>query len=75
VANIGQKPTFKSKANACSITLEVHIFNFNEQIYGEEIEVYFIERIREEKTFRDVESLVLQVKMDIEKARSILDRI
>ncbi|WP_073256079.1 bifunctional riboflavin kinase/FAD synthetase [Caldanaerovirga acetigignens] len=75
VANIGQKPTFKSKANVFSITLEVHIFDFNEQIYGEEIEVYFIEKIREERAFRDVESLLLQVKMDIEKARSILDHI
>ncbi|WP_187694894.1 bifunctional riboflavin kinase/FAD synthetase [Fervidicola ferrireducens] len=73
VANIGQKPTFRNKAGACNITLEVHIFDFDEQIYGEEIEVYFIERIREEKAFQDVESLALQVKMDIVKARSILD--
>lgn len=73
VANIGQKPTFKNRKGACNVTLEVHIFDFEQQIYGEEIEVYFIERIREEKPFHDVESLAFQVKNDIMKARSILD--
>lgn len=73
IANIGRKPTFAKVDDSSNVTLEVHIFDFNEQIYGEEIEVYFIERIREEKAFQNMESLVLQIKMDIEKARSILD--
>ncbi|MCG0275041.1 MAG: bifunctional riboflavin kinase/FAD synthetase [Thermosediminibacteraceae bacterium] len=75
IANIGQKPTFKKNNKDNQIMLEVHIFDFNQQIYGEEIEVYFIERIREEKLFKDVESLVHQVKEDLIKARYILDKI
>ncbi|TYP54298.1 bifunctional riboflavin kinase/FAD synthetase [Thermosediminibacter litoriperuensis] len=75
IANVGEKPTFKSKISNSQPTLEVHIFDFNEQIYGEEVEVYFIERIRDERLFSDAKSLAQQVKQDFLKARSILDKM
>jgi len=73
VANIGCKPTFAKGGSTGNVTLEVHIFNLNNEIYGEVLEVYFVEMIRGEKAFENVESLAMQVKMDMEKARSILD--
>ncbi|ADL07989.1 bifunctional riboflavin kinase/FAD synthetase [Thermosediminibacter oceani] len=75
IANVGEKPTFKRKVANNQPTLEVHIFDFNEQIYGEEVEVYFIERIRDERLFPDAKSLAQQVKQDFLRARSILDKV
>lgn len=68
VANIGLRPTFKKKNSV----IEVHIFDFNEDLYGEEISVYFIQKIREEKKFRDVNALTRQIKSDIETAKNML---
>jgi riboflavin kinase/FMN adenylyltransferase len=68
VANLGYKPTFNGK----EIRLEVHIFNFDQEIYGEEVKVEFIENIRKEVKFNNVEQLVAQVKNDSLTAKSIL---
>ncbi len=68
VANLGYKPTFDGK----EIRLEVHIFNFDQEIYGEEVEVKFIKNIRKEVKFDNVEQLIAQVKNDSLTAKSIL---
>lgn len=67
IANLGIKPTFQKHKT----TLEVHIFNFNQQIYGEYMEVNFIENLRGEIKFRSVSDLVAQVKNDIIEAKKI----
>lgn len=58
--NIGTNPTFENTER----TIEVHIFDFNGDIYGENIEVLFIERIREEKRFGSVTELKEQLYND-----------
>ncbi len=68
VANIGFNPTF----NRDRLSVEVHIFDFNQVIYHHEIEVQFVTRIRSEKTFKSADDLVVQIKQDIDKAREIL---
>ncbi len=68
VANLGGKPTIDTKAWTC----EVHIFDFQEQIYGKEIEIEFIERLREQKQFADLESLKQQIEKDSNEAKRIL---
>jgi riboflavin kinase/FMN adenylyltransferase len=68
VANIGTKPTF----NKNQTTLEVHIFNFNKQIYGETLEVIFVEKIRNEIKFDSVSELINQVRKDFVRAKNIL---
>lgn len=68
IANIGLRPTFRKK----TLTIEVHVFDFDEDIYGEEISLYFIGRIREERKFRNADELVLQIKNDLETAKGIL---
>ncbi len=59
--NIGSKPTVSSKLETGS---EVHVFDFNENIYGNIIDVQLINYIREEKKFKDKEALKEQLKKD-----------
>ena len=68
VANIGYSPTF----NDNEFTVEVHLLDFAENIYGKRIRVNFIERIRDEKKFADISELKNQIKQDIKTADKIL---
>lgn len=68
VANIGNNPTFGANPLAC----EIHILGFSEKILGRELRVYFIERIRDEKTFPDAEALHKSIIRDIGTAERIL---
>ena len=68
VANIGYSPTFEDKI----FTVEVHILDFNENIYDRNIRVNFVSRIRDELKFADINELSQQIKKDIDKARRIL---
>lgn len=68
VANIGYSPTFDDHI----FTVEVHILDFNKKIYDETIRVNFIERLRDEIKFKDIQSLSDQIRKDIEKARHVL---
>jgi len=68
VANIGYSPTFDDHV----FTVEVHILNFDENIYGQKIRVDFISRIRDEKKFENINALSEQIRRDIEKAQKIL---
>jgi riboflavin kinase/FMN adenylyltransferase len=68
VANIGYSPTFEDHL----FTVEVHILDFSDNIYGNEIRVNFIRRIRDEKKFSNIAELIDQIKLDIAAARDIL---
>jgi len=68
VANIGYSPTFDDHV----FTVEVHILDFDENIYGQKIRVDFISRIRDEKKFENINTLSEQIRRDIEKAQKIL---
>lgn len=70
VTNIGIRPTFASSNESPQV--ETHLFNFSDQIYGQEIQVNFINRLREEKRFPNVDELVDQIKRDISQAKEIL---
>lgn len=68
VANIGYSPTFENH----EFTVEVHIFDFDDNIYGENIRVNFVKRIRDEIKFSNISDLIDQIKRDIDSAREIL---
>ena len=68
IANYGIRPTF----NQIIPLIEVHIFDFNKDIYGKKIKVQFKEKIREEIKFDGIEELLKQIKKDISMAREIL---
>lgn len=68
VASIGTRPTF----GGIKPLLEVHVFDFDRDIYGEYIHVDFIGRLRSEEKFDDVDQLVEQMHRDSEMAKDIL---
>lgn len=71
ICNIGTRPTFYRSLN-CMQTIEVHIFNFNKNIYGENIEINFIRYIRPEKRFPSANLLIAQIAKDKLIAKEIL---
>lgn len=68
-ANLGINPTF----GETELSLEVHLFNFDETIYDQAITVRFLERLRDETRFSGVEELIVQIGKDCEKAKTILE--
>ncbi len=66
--NIGQRPTVGGENK----TIEVHIFDFDQDIYGSEISIEFIERIREEKKFDSLDHLRGQLEDDQKRVQAIL---
>lgn len=75
--NIGTNPTF-TDPQAASISIEAHLLNFpgadgaNSDIYGETVSVEFVSRLRDEKRFSSVDTLVEQIKKDLEEAERTL---
>ena len=67
MANIGFKPTF----GGVSRTVEIHILDFSEDIYGEKISVHFIKRLRDEVKFNSEEQLIKQLNLDKENSYKI----
>lgn len=65
ITNIGYNPT----VNGDKLGIETHILDFNENVYGERLSVYFLERIREEKKFDSPKQLAEQLEKDKEYAR------
>jgi riboflavin kinase/FMN adenylyltransferase len=68
VVNIGFAPTFSGNKWG----IEVHIFDFKRGIYGKEITIKFIKNLREEKTFKNQNSLANQIKKDVKRATRCL---
>jgi riboflavin kinase/FMN adenylyltransferase len=68
VASVGTRPT----VDGVDPILEVHIFGFDRDIYGEYIQVEFIGKLRDEVKFPDLESLTGQMHIDAAQARQIL---
>ena len=67
IANLGYRPTFNQK----KILLEVHLFNFSENLYNKYLTVNFLKFIRKEKKFKNIGQLKKQIKIDLQKARKI----
>ena len=65
IANMGVRPT----VGGTSPVLEIHIFDFNEEIYGNRIEVEFFKKIRNEQKFENLDKLKEQINLDIEETK------
>ena len=73
VLNIGTRPTFKNKADDYNEpTIEAHIFNFTRFIYGKDIEISFVRKIRSERKFSNMHNLRDEIKKDSVRAKRIL---
>ncbi len=65
VASLGVRPTVKQDGKA---VLEVHLFEFSQQIYGRHLRVEFLQKLRDEEKYPDVAALTLQIAADVEQA-------
>ena len=65
ITNIGYNPT----VNGNNLTVETHILDFDKDIYGEKITVYFFKRIRSEKKFNSIDELKERLKLDYKFAK------
>jgi riboflavin kinase/FMN adenylyltransferase len=70
VTNIGVRPTFGKSDR----TVEVHILDFEADLYGWELTIELVERLRAEMKFASPGELAAQIKQDVEQARSILEK-
>ncbi|MGK2945398.1 MAG: bifunctional riboflavin kinase/FAD synthetase [Desulfuromonadales bacterium] len=68
VINIGCRPTFAASAP----TLEIHLLDFQGDLYGERLRIYFVDRLRDELQFPSVEALKEAVAADVARARTLL---
>lgn len=80
LTNIGYRPTFDDQSASGGFTssdgsyIEVHILDFNDDIYGEVLEVQFLSKLRDEKKFEDAEELKAQIKNDTMELSKIIGK-
>ncbi|WP_445001821.1 bifunctional riboflavin kinase/FAD synthetase [Exiguobacterium alkaliphilum] len=69
MTNVGRRPTFYDTGD---VSIESHLFDFSEDLYGQLIEIEWVRFIRNERAFDGLDSLIAQLKQDETTARSIL---
>jgi riboflavin kinase/FMN adenylyltransferase len=69
VTNVGVRPTFETEPVAPRI--ETHLLDFHGDIYGKNVELKFLARLRDEKRFENIDALVTQIQLDIAIAQEI----
>ena len=74
VANLGKRPTVESGADVRR-QLEVHLFDFDEDLYGRDLEIRFVRFLRGEQKFDGIEALKTQIDCDAKAARQALERL
>src|SRR4030095_4564572 len=72
VVNLGYRPTVSSGKS--ERVLEIHLFDFDRDIYGKDVEVRFIRYLRPEQKFESVDALVRQIELDVHQARKLCVR-
>jgi riboflavin kinase/FMN adenylyltransferase len=71
VTNVGVRPTFTTLEDHPHV--ETHLLDYGQDIYGQELRLEFLTRLRDEQRFPDVESLVKQIEKDIASAREYFE--
>jgi len=71
VASLGTRPT----VDGTDMLLEVHVFDFAGELYGREIEVEFVAKLRDEVKFDSLDALTTQMKVDAAQARDLLSKV
>ena len=70
VANLGTRPTI---GGISKLHLEVHLFNFSDDVYGQHVHVTFLKKIRDELKFNGIDELKKQILIDIEKVKKYIE--
>ena len=71
VASLGTRPT----VDGTDMLLEVHVFDFAGELYGREIEVEFVAKLRDEVKFDSLDALMVQMRLDAAQARELLSKV
>jgi riboflavin kinase/FMN adenylyltransferase len=71
VVNVGCRPTIQCAAP--QVRVEAHLLDYSSELYGQELELTFAEKLREEQKFPSVEALTAQIRLDIERAKRLFD--
>lgn len=69
VLNIGTRPTLQNPNPP--LRVEVHLLDFTGELYGEELEILFLEKLRDERKFSSLDELKAQIGRDIERAKAV----
>lgn len=72
VTNIGVRPTFGASG---APTVETHVFGLTGDLYGRRMRLSFVQRLREERAFPDVDALKAQIEADVRRATRLFDRL
>ena len=72
VTNIGLRPTFADTGRAM---IEVHVLDLDRDLYGQTLRLGFVQRLRDERRFPDVDALKAQIDADVRRARRLFDRL
>src|SRR5690349_6101567 len=72
VTNVGQRPTF---GDSPITTIETHIMNKSFDLYGQRLRLAFVQRLRDERKFPDLEALQEQISADVRRAGRLFDRL
>jgi riboflavin kinase/FMN adenylyltransferase len=72
ITNVGVRPTFGAGLPA---VIETFLFNFDRELYGSTLRLWFVQRLRDERTFASVEALRAQIAADCRRARALFERI
>jgi riboflavin kinase / FMN adenylyltransferase len=72
VTNVGMRPTF---GDVDRLTIETHIFDLDRDLYGQTLRLSFVQRLRDERAFADVDALKAQIEADCRSARRLFGRI
>jgi riboflavin kinase / FMN adenylyltransferase len=72
ITNVGVRPTFGGDSE---VTVETHVMNFDQELYGEKIRVRFLHRLRGEKKFESLDALKAQIDRDYNRAVKFFDRV
>jgi len=72
VTNIGLRPTFADTARSM---IEVHVLDADRDLYGQTLRLGFVQRLRDERRFPDVDALKAQIDADVRRARRLFDRL
>jgi len=68
MVNIGIRPTFEQH----ELTIEVNLFDFSDDLYGQDLTLFFVDRIRDEMKFPNLEALKHQISLDKKRIQELL---
>jgi len=72
ITNVGFRPTF---GDVDRVTIETHLFQFDRDLYGQRLRLSFVQRLRDERAFPDVDALRAQIEADCRSAQRLFGRI